>query len=35
MARIHNINWLLYKQYCRREGLSEGNYKSLRKYIER
>lgn len=31
---IKAINWLLYKQYCWRYGLSEGNFQNLKNYVE-
>lgn len=34
MQGIKAINWLLYKQYCWRYGLSEGNFKNLKDYVE-
>lgn len=31
---IKDINWLMYKQYCWRNGLSEGQFKNLKTFIE-
>ena len=31
---INDINWLMYKQYCWRNGLSEGQYKNLKTFIK-
>lgn len=31
---IKAINWLMYKQYCWRYGLSEGQFKNLKSFIE-
>ena len=31
---INDINWLMYKQYCWRNGLAEGQFKNLKKFIE-
>lgn len=31
---IKDINWLMYKQYCWRNGLSEGQFKNLKSFIE-
>ena len=31
---IKDINWLMYKQYCWRYGLSEGQFKNLKRYME-
>ena len=31
---IKDINWLMYKQYCWRNGLSEGQYKNLKTFLE-
>lgn len=31
---IKAINWLMYKQYCWRNGLSEGQYKNFKLYME-
>lgn len=31
---INDINWLMYKQYCWRNGLAEGQFKNLKTFIE-
>ena len=31
---IKAINWLMYKQYCWKNGLSEGQFKNLKLFIE-
>lgn len=31
---IKAINWIMYKQYCWRYGLSEGQFKNLKRYME-
>lgn len=34
MKNLKGINWHLYKLYCYRNGLSEGQYINLKNYIE-
>jgi len=34
MDGVKGINWLLYYHYCTRNGLSGGQYKVFKQYIE-
>ena len=34
MDGVKGINWIMYKRYCYREGKIEGNFKTLKEYIE-
>ncbi|MEG1009915.1 MAG: hypothetical protein RSF67_08940 [Clostridia bacterium] len=34
VSNIYSYNWYLYKLYCYRNGLTEGQFKNFKKYME-